>query len=67
MLFDTMIQNTGSLSQKLLDKYRTFGQEQVAPIDSWPGLTILSDDLISMQKMPDPSRGAATRVWEIVL
>ena len=51
MLFDTMIQNTGSLSQKLLDKYRTFGQEQVAPIDSWPGLTILSDDLISMQKM----------------
>lgn len=51
MLFDTVIQNNGRLPDNLREKYRSFGQEQVKPVEAWRDLNILSGDLIAIEKM----------------
>lgn len=51
LLFETMIENTGSLSPALKKKYAQFGQHRVEPIEDYPGLKILSGDLISIERL----------------
>ncbi len=50
-LFDVIIQNTGKLSGPLEKKYQKYGQEAIPPVDRFEGATILSGDLISIEKL----------------